>query len=359
MSEKQMNAGLDMAEGKYMFKKTNMPELFKDQALVKVKSSGICGSDLHNTIERKNKTHFTKAGNLPQVVPGGHEVSGIVEELPNDYLGDLEIGSRVAIDMGGAGRACQNCYYCNFGYTKHCVNPVNDTGGGFGEYITRKPFGMYKISDEMTYSQGALVEPLAISVHGLRYCRFETGMNVAVIGSSSIGLGAIASAKFFGASKIIASAKYPHQAEAAKLMGADIVVSAEPGDLENACLDNTDGIGVDLAIESVGGTNNSSLVQSANVVRNVSNVLILGRFGEKIEMDFLQPMMKEINFINTTCYANINGISDFKLAIDILSSGNHPYKDIVTHTYEPKDIQLGFEKAYDKNSKSLKVHINS
>ena len=72
---------------------------------------------------------------------------------------------------------------------------------------------MYKISDEMTYSQGALVEPLAISVHGLRYCRFETGMNVAVIGSSSIGLGAIASAKFFGASKIIASAKYPHQAE--------------------------------------------------------------------------------------------------------------------------------------------------
>ena len=248
---------------------------------------------------------------------------------------------------------------CNFGYTRHCINPLSDTGGGFGEYITRKPFGMYKISNNMSYSQGSLVEPLAISVHGLRYCKFETGMNVAVVGSASIGLGAIASAKFFGASKIIASAKYPHQAEAAKLMGADIVVSAEPGDLENACLENTNGIGVDIAIESVGGTTNTSLVQCANVVRNVSNVLILGRFGEKIKMDFLQPMMKEINFINTTCYANINGIHDFKLAIDILSSGDHPYRSIVTHTYEPKDIQLGFEKAYDKKSKSLKVHINS
>ncbi|MBA46845.1 MAG: hypothetical protein CL893_02040 [Dehalococcoidia bacterium] len=359
MSKATMNAGLDMAQGKYVFKKTKMPELFDDQALVKVMSSGICGSDLHNTIERKNKTHFTKAGNLPQEIPGGHEVSGIIEDLPKNYSGDLNIGDRVAIDMGGAGRACQDCYYCNFGYTRHCIKPAKDTGGGFGEYVTRKPFGMYRISDEMTYSQGALVEPLAISVHGLRYCKFETGMTVAVVGSASIGLGAIASAKFFGASKIIASAKYPHQAKAAKLMGADVVVSAEPGDLENACLENTNGIGVDIAIESVGGTNNASLVQSANIVRNVSNVLILGRFGEKIEMDFLQPMMKEINFINTTCYANINGISDFKLAIEILSSGDHPYKEIVTHRYEPKDIQLGFEKAYDKNSESLKVHINS
>ena len=359
MLKNQMNAGLDMGEGKYIYKKTKMPEVFENQALVKVKSSGICGSDLHNTIERKNKTHFTKAGNLPQVIPGGHEVSGIIESLPKKYTGDLKIGTRVAIDMGGAGRACQDCYYCNFGYTRHCINPALDTGGGFGDYISRKPFGMYKISNNMSYSQGALVEPLAISVHGLRYCKFETGMNVAVIGSSSIGLGAIASAKFFGASKIIASAKYPHQAKAAKLMGADIVVSSEPGDLENACLENTNGIGVDIAIESVGGTTNTSLIQSANVVRNVSNVLILGRFGEKIQMDFLQPMMKEINFINTTCYANINGISDFKLAIDILSSGNHPYVTIVTHTYEPKNIQIGFEKAYDKKSKSLKVHINS
>ena len=110
-------------------------------------------------------------------------------------------------------------------------------------------------------------------------------------------------------------------------------------------------------VETIGGTSNVPLTQASKCVKNTGKVLVLGGFRNPIEVNFLQPMIKEISFIPATCYANINGKHDFEIAIDILSSGNHPYKEIVTHQYSLEDIQEGFKTAYDKSSGSIKVHI--
>ncbi|MBP06272.1 MAG: hypothetical protein CL728_05935 [Chloroflexi bacterium] len=267
------------------------------------------------------------------------------------------IGDRVAIDNIGAGKACNDCYFCKYGQFRHCVSPAEETGGGFSEYITRRPNGLFKLSDKMDWNDGALVEPMAVSVHGFRFAQFLPGESVAIVGSSTIGLSAISVAKYFGAKTIIASAKYPHQAEAAKNMGADIVVGAEPGELEEKCFEITQGIGVDIVVETIGGTSAGPLVQAAKCVKNTGKVIVLGGFRNPVEIDFLQPMIKEISFIPATCYANINGKHDFEIAIDILSSGKHPYKKIISHEYSLDKIQEGFNIAYDKTSGSIKVHI--
>jgi threonine dehydrogenase-like Zn-dependent dehydrogenase len=344
---KEITAALDNGTGDYLVQKIPFPKLFDDSAIIDIKSSGICGSDLHMTNER------TEA----QIIPSGHEIAGVIEELPKAYVGHLKQGDRVAIDNIGAGKSCNNCHFCKYGQFRHCVNPSEETGGGFSEYITRKPNGLFKISDDMDWNDGALVEPMAVSVHGFRFAKFLPGESVAIVGSSTIGLSAISVAKHFGAKTIIASAKYPHQAEAAQQMGADVIVSAEPGELEDKCFELTNGIGVDVVVETIGGTSAGPLVQAARCVKNTGKVIVLGGFRNPVEIDFLQPMIKEISFIPATCYANIDGKHDFEIAIDILASGNHPYKRIVTHEFSLEKIQEGFKIAYDKTSGSIKVHI--
>ena len=98
--------------------------------MIKVRRTGICGSDLHLTDSRTE----------PQTLPSGHEVAGEIVELPAGET-RLKVGDRVALETIGAGLCCGDCFYCNDGQFKHCVNLAGDTGGGFAEYMTRRPTG--------------------------------------------------------------------------------------------------------------------------------------------------------------------------------------------------------------------------
>ena len=151
------------------------------------------------------------------------------------------------------------------------MNKSDDTGGGFAEYMTRKPGGLYKLSDGMSWTDGALVEPLAVSVHAARWGGMAPGDTVAVVGSATIGLAAIAAARQLGAGKIIASARYEQQATAAARVGADVVVGSGPGELEEAAREATDGRGADMVFESIGGNTAETLVQSMNTCRMQGN----------------------------------------------------------------------------------------
>ena len=189
-------------------------EKLKDYVLIRIRQSGICGSDLHLTTKRLED-------NEKQLLPGGHEIAGEIVEIPTGHH-NFSIGDRVAIEGIGAGKACLKCFYCNNGQWKHCQYPTKDTGGGFAEYMTRKPTGLFKIPDNVDWLDAALVEPLAVAVHGLRYAEMKPNSIVGIVGASTIGLACVGVVKFFGASKVIISAKHKHQAEAAKKMGADI-----------------------------------------------------------------------------------------------------------------------------------------
>ena len=95
---------LDDGNGNYIAQKIPFPNIFEGSAIIDIKASGICGSDLHMTNER----------NEPQSIPSGHETAGEIIELPKSYSGNLNIGDRVAIDSIGAGKACGSCYFCHY-----------------------------------------------------------------------------------------------------------------------------------------------------------------------------------------------------------------------------------------------------
>ncbi len=341
-----MLAALDNGKQTYEVKTTAMPARYPGSALVKVRQTGVCGSDLHMTRDR----------NQAQEVASGHEIAGEVVELPRGET-RLHVGDRVAIEMIGHGRACGLCYFCRIGQFRHCVDRAPDTGGGFAEYMTRRPGGMYLLPDKLDWTDGALVEPLAVSVHALRWGGMKPGDTVAVVGSHTIGLAAIGAAKASGARKVLASARYPMQADLARKMGADVVTGSEKGELEDAVKSATSGLGADMVVETVGGRTIDTLVQSVAACRSQGKVVVVGVFRLPLAYDFMAPILTEISMLFSSCYGVIDGRHDYEVAIDLMANDRIPFKQIVTHKFPLQKTQEAFRVAFDKTTRAVKVHI--
>jgi len=341
-----MRAALDDGNGIVSIHQIPMPERFPGSALISLKQMGICGSDLHMNNERT----------APQTLPSGHEPAGEVIEVPPGEV-RIQPGDRVAIETIGSGKACESCYFCRTGQYRHCIDKAEESGGAFAEYMTRTPLGLHKLSDNMSWEEGALVEPLAVSVHAVRWGGMQGGDTVAVVGSATIGLAAIAAARALGARKIVASARYPQQKAMAEACGADLVVGSEPGELEYAAQSLTDGLGADVTIETVGGNSMAPLETACGAARSQGTVIVVGGFRGVLPYAFLPPMLSELTFKLSSCYGIVDGKHDYDVAINMLSNKDTGFNGIVTHTVSLDEIKKGFDLAYDKTSGSVKVHV--
>ena len=317
------------------------------EAVVEVRATGICGSDLNMNLEK------TQADEMP----AGHEVAGEIVEVGEGVDRSL-VGQRVAVEVLGSGRACGNCWFCRTGQYTHCTDKAQVSGGGFAEYVNRKVLGCYPLDEAMTWFEGALVEPLAVSVHGARMGHLKGGDTVAILGSGNIGLTALTAARELGAGKIFVTARHKHQAEMALALGADATASPEGDEFEELLLEATDGRGADLTIETVGGRSGATLTQSIQVTRRQGRIVILGVFYGILGIGWMTPIFKELSIHFSNCYGILNGDHDFETAVEMLSSPNVELEKIVTHRYPLDQVQKGFETAYDKSTGSIKVQID-
>jgi threonine dehydrogenase-like Zn-dependent dehydrogenase len=317
------------------------------EAVVRIRASGICGSDLNMN---RAKTEADQA-------PAGHEVAGEIVEV-GDGIDRGLVGQRVAVEVLGSGRACGECWYCRTGQYIHCPDKAPVDGGGFAEYVKRKVAGCYPLGEAMTWFEGALVEPLAVSVHGARMGDLKGGDTVAILGSGNIGLTAVTAARQLGAGKIFVTARHKQQADMALALGADGAASPEGDEFEELLLEATDGRGADLTIETVGGRSGTTLTQSVQVTRRQGKIVILGVFYGTHGIDWMTTILKEQSIQFSICYGILNGNHDFETAVEMLSSRDVELEKIVTHRYPLDQIQKGFEAAYDKSTGSIKVQID-
>jgi (R,R)-butanediol dehydrogenase/meso-butanediol dehydrogenase/diacetyl reductase/L-iditol 2-dehydrogenase len=342
-----MKAAFYNGNGKMQIKEHPEPIPESGDAIIQVRATGICGSDLLMNNDKEEADEL----------PTGHEVSGQIVEVGSEVDRNL-IGQRVAIETIGQGRACSTCWYCRMGQYRQCQNMAVVEGGGFAEFIRRKAIGCYQIGESMTWEEGALVEPLAVSIHGIRRGLMNGAETVAILGSGTIGLTAVVAARQLGAGKIFVTARHKQQANMALALGADYACDPSNGDFEKLLLENTEGRGADLTVETVGGKSNATLTQSVESTRMQGRIVILGGFRTPLEFDWLQPLLKEQSFIFSSCYGVLNGYHDYEMAIELLSQKENKLSEIVTHKFSLKDIQKGFECAYDKTTGSIKVQIH-
>ena len=343
-----IRAALHDGQGTMRITEITKPVAGNRDSIVRVRSVGICGSDILNYGE--NTT--------PETSPGGHEVAGEIVEV-GAGVDSSRVGERVAIDTIGQGRACATCWYCRMGQVRHCLDMAPSEGGGFAEYIKRRAAGCYPLPDSLSWEEGALVEPLAVSIHGVRRGQISGGETVVVLGAGNIGLTAVAAARAMGAGKVLVTARHEHQAAMARRLGADDALQSEDPSLPEAVAEATGGRGADLTIESVGGNSDATIKQAIEVTREQGRIVILGGFHVPITSDWLQPLLKEQSIIFSSCYSILDGRHEFEIAIDFITSGRVDLKQMVTHKFPLKDIQRGFDAATDKSTGSVKVQIHT
>lgn len=342
-----MKAALYQGDRKLAIKDVAVPDVGPGEALTRVRAEGVCGSDLLLWWDKPE----------PEEIPGGHEVAGEIVEV-GAGVDPGRIGERVAIDTLGFGLNCGNCFYCRQGQVIQCQNKKPDTGGGYAQYIVRNAAGLFPIRDSMNWEEAALVEPLAVSVHGCRRGGLEGGETVLVLGAGNIGQTSVAAARAMGAGKVMVTARHGHQGELARGLGADVILPDKGDELADAIADETDGRGADVTLESVGGRTDATIQQAIQFTRPQGRIVILGGFWVPIEVDWMTPLLKEQSVIFSSCYSVLEGRDDFEIAIDMMGSGRVDLKPMVTHKFSLDDVQHAVNTAYDKSTGSIKVQVH-
>jgi len=326
-------------------RETDTPSPGPGEVLIRVRVCGICGSDLHFY-------HGAFPAN-PSISPG-HEFAGEVVEI-GEAVGGFAAGQRVVVEPI---KRCQECAYCRTGDYHLCARHVllgTFAPGGLSEYVAVPAYTLYSLPDDLDFELGALVEPLAVAVHGVHIVDVTMGERVLVLGSGTIGLLSIIAAKVAGAGEVVATYRHDHQGQAALAAGATLVVKAEeipelkPGQFPSPGI-------YDVVIETIGGSA-PTLGQALGALRPGGRISVLGLFTGGIEINGLALVLKEATMAAGITYCRPGQHSDFDVAIRILQSDPERARAVITHRFPLAEAGQAFATAADKGTKSLKVQV--
>ncbi|HEO8422427.1 2,3-butanediol dehydrogenase [Niallia sp. FSL W8-0635] len=226
------------------------PKVAPGKVKLKVKWCGICGSDLHEYLGGPIFIPVDQPHPLTnEVAPVtlGHEFSGEIVEI-GEGVTDYQVGDRVVVEPIFATHGHQGAYNLdeNMGFLG-----LAGGGGGFSEYVSVDTELLHKLPDELSYEQGALVEPSAVALYAVRSSKVQAGDTAAVFGCGPIGLLVIEALKAAGATDIYAVELSPERQAKAEELGAIIVNPADYDDVVAELVRRTNG-GVDVSFEVTG-----------------------------------------------------------------------------------------------------------
>ncbi len=317
--------------GKMEIVEEPVPEAGRGQVLVRIEYNGICGSDVH----------FFKDGRVGDCVLTdkfvlGHEVSGTVVKL-GEGVEDLNVGDRVALEPG---YACGKCEFCKSGRYNLCPDvkffaapPVR---GALQEYVAHPADMCFKLPDNVSTMEGALVEPLAVGLHATGLGNVGLGQSVVILGAGCIGLVTLLSARARGASKIIVADLYEKRLEYAREMGADVTINAQTEDVPGRIREILKE-GPDVVLETAGSP--ATIAQTAHIAKRGGTIVLVGMSAQsEISYNFFQIMEKEATVKCVFRYRNL-----YPTAIAAIASGSINVKQIVTNEFSLEDSNLAFD----------------
>ncbi|KAK0731865.1 chaperonin 10-like protein [Lasiosphaeris hirsuta] len=301
--------------------------------LVAINYTGICGSDVHYWVHGAIG-HFVVKD--PMVL--GHESAGTVVEVGPDVK-TLKVGDRVALEPGYPCRRCGNCLDGHYNLCPDMVfaaTPPYD--GTLTGYWAAPADFCYKLPEQVSLQEGALIEPLAVGVHIVKQARVQPGQSVVVMGAGPVGLLCAAVARAFGATKVVQVDIVQSKLDFALGFAAThTYLSQRVSPEQNArnILETADlGVGADVVIDASGAE--PSIQASLHVVR-VGGTYVQGGMGKPdITFPIMALCLKEVTARGSFRY----GSGDYKLAIELVAAGLVDVKKLV-------DGVVPFDKAED------------
>jgi alcohol dehydrogenase len=344
MNQTTMKAVVYHGPGQISLDEVPVPKIIEaDDAILKVTTSTICGTDIH-----------IQAGGVPAVQPGtiiGHEFCGEIVELGPAVRG-FEVGDRVAVSCV---TQCGECFYCLKQEYSHCTTGSWIFGhlidGCQAEYV-RVPhanFGLHKIPEGLTDDDLLFIgDILSTGYFGAERGRIQPGDTVAVMGTGPVGMCAMATARLWGPSQIIAVDTNDFRLGVCLEQGiADIALNPAKEDVVAKIKELTGGRGADVTIEGVGIEPTFSL--ALNAVRPGGNVSVLGVFEKPVEVKMNELWIKNINISMGLVQAN-----HLPALIDLIQKGKINMKFLQTHRAPLNDIMEGYDVFGNKKDNCLK-----
>jgi len=324
------------------------PAIGARQALVRVRTGGICGSDLH---------YFQHGGfgsvRIQQPMVLGHEVAGLVEAIGAEVDG-LAAGERIAVCPS---RPCGTCRFCQLGLQNHCLDMryygsamrMPHVQGAFRQQIVIEAQQAFRLADGVSDAEGAMAEPLAVALHAVNRAGPLLGRAVLVTGCGPIGAMVVIAARRAGATRIVATDVVDQPLRKVAKVGADATVNVamQPDALARDALDKGQ---FDVLFECSG--NERALRAAFEVVRPRGVVVQVGIATREMTLPLNTVVAKEFDLRGTFRFHE-----EFGVAVSLINQQLVDLKPLVSATLPYRDAGRAFALAADR-AQSMKVLLD-
>lgn len=313
---------------------------------IKLHTVGICGSDVHYYTHGKIGPFVV---NEPMIL--GHEASGIVMEVGSE-VSTLKLGDRVCMEPGipdpNSKATRLGMYNIDPAVQFWATPPVH---GILRPTCVHPEAFTFKLPDNVSFAEAAMVEPLAVGMHAATKARVKPGDIAVVMGAGPIGLVTVLSALAAGCARVYVTDIADKKLEiAASLSKAIIPVNVKDQDIGKIVLQQTNGWGADLVFEATGSPQAAATVFEPLAPGGC--VVLIGGQSEPISYDAGEAMVREARIENIFRYAHV-----FPRCLEMMSSGNINVKPLITQTFDFEDSVRAFEIAASAPPADVKIQI--
>ena len=323
-----------------------MPVCGDADVVIQVAQVGVCGSDIH----------FFQDGRIgarqvifPMVL--GHECAGTVIEAGKNVR-SLAAGDRVAVEPG---IPCGVCEYCKGGRYNLCPDIIFSAtppvDGVLSRFIRFPAHMCFKLPENVSTLEGALVEPLSVGIHTARLGNVKNGQTVVILGGGCIGLMTLLACRMMGAAEIIISDLYPNRLSNARELGASGIVDASQEDPVARIMELTGGRGADVVFETAGSA--QTAYQTSFMVKRGGIIVLAGNIIGDITFNFRNMTLKEASLKTVWRYRNT-----YPDAIASISRGDINLKGLKVDTFAFEDTQKAFEMAMNNKQTVVKAVVD-
>jgi (R,R)-butanediol dehydrogenase/meso-butanediol dehydrogenase/diacetyl reductase/L-iditol 2-dehydrogenase len=311
----------------------------EDEAVIAVKASAICGSDLHIYKDKHPSV------SLPATI--GHEFAGDIVQVGAKSHG-FKVGDRVTLEPAITCGTCAACQRGDYGYCENINFSYRVGDGAMADYVVAKTARLYRLPEEISYEAGALIEPLAVATHAARRAEVRLGDRVAIFGAGAIGIFIAAVCRACGASLVVIIDLSLCRLRAAAEFGATHTVDAATEDVMRVLFDLAPR-GMDKTFECVG---RSETFSSAMLALKKNGLMTqVGIFEHpEITIDASRFVTHEITIRGTQGYC-----WDFEAALELAARLN--IERLVTHRFPLSRLQEALNAALDPKSDAIKVLV--
>ena len=321
-----------------------VPQVGRDEVLVRVEACGICGSDVHGFDGSTGRR-------IPPIVMG-HEAAGTVEAVGADVKNYAK-GDRVTFDSTVY---CGKCEYCARGQINLCDNrevigvSCGDyrRHGAFAEFVVVPERILYPLPSDFSFDEAAMLEAVSVGMHGVKVSQVAGGETALVIGAGMIGLLTLQAARAAGCARVFIADVDATRLSLAREIGADEVLHCSGAELVAEVMRLTNGRGVDLALEAVG--RNETVTAAIDCTRKGGTVTLIGNIMPEVTLPLQKVVVKQLR-LQGSCASS----GEYPEAIELISAGKIQVKPLITAVAGLDDGPRWFERLHAREPNLMKI----